>query len=165
MDEVRGEDGKKPLPSYIKDNVKSNTRSVNTYYLSRWGSNVSPKTLLQISFLTDLFDVRIIRLQSIGKLLHRNWYSSTSNQIFKKKAAKEEEKFYNAYEKDVAIVNFYFESTTCFEFVRNLRKTWTDFISDLGGILGLCMGISFVSAVELLYWLTIRMADNIYVQK
>merc|ERR1712141_786648 len=26
MDEVRGGDGKKPLPSYIKDNVKSNTR-------------------------------------------------------------------------------------------------------------------------------------------
>ena len=32
MDEVRGEDGKKPLPSYIKDNVKSNTRSVNSVH-------------------------------------------------------------------------------------------------------------------------------------
>ena len=68
---------------------------------------------------------------------------------------------YDAYEKDVAIVNFYFQSSTCFEFVRQPRMTIIDFISNVGGLLGLCMGISFVSAVELLYWLTVKLAKNI----
>ena len=68
---------------------------------------------------------------------------------------------YNSYEKDVAIANFFFKSSKCFEFVRQPRLTIIDFISNVGGLIGLCMGISFVSAMELLYWLTIKMAKNI----
>ena len=35
--------------------------------------------------------------------------------------------------------------------------TWLDFISSLGGICGLCLGVSFISVVELLYWFTLRL--------
>ena len=35
--------------------------------------------------------------------------------------------------------------------------TWLDFISSLGGICGLCLGISFISVAELVYWFTIRL--------
>ena len=92
--------------------------------------------------------------------LSRNLYSKTEKkQVFAN--ANKGKNNYDAYEKDVAIVNFYFQSSTCFEFVRQPRMTIIDFISSVGGLLGLCMGISFVSAVELLYWLTVKLAKNI----
>ena len=34
--------------------------------------------------------------------------------------------------------------------------TWLDFISGFGGLCGLCLGISFVSVAEILYWFSIR---------
>ena len=33
--------------------------------------------------------------------------------------------------------------------------TWSDYIAQLGGILGLFLGFSVVSAIEIVYWLTI----------
>ena len=68
---------------------------------------------------------------------------------------------YDAYEKDIAVVTFFFESNTAFEFERRSRMTVIDFISQVGGLLGLCMGFSLVSFVELVYWFTIRMARNV----
>ena len=94
------------------------------------------------------------------KYLFRNLYSkSEKKQVFAN--ANKGKNNYDAYEKDVAIANFYFQSSTCFEFVRQPRMTIIDFISSVGGLLGLCMGISFVSAVELVYWLTVKLAKNI----
>ena len=46
------------------------------------------------------------------------------------------------------------------EFERSPKMTWLDFISGLGGICGLCLGISFVSLVEIAYWFTLRLCNN-----
>ena len=72
-----------------------------------------------------------------------------------------EDEEYNAYEKDIAAVTFFFEVNTAFEFERRPRMTLVDFISQVGGLLGLCMGFSLVSLVEIVYWFTIRMAKNV----
>ena len=40
--------------------------------------------------------------------------------------------------------------------------TWLDFISGFGGICGLCLGISFVSVVEILYWFSIRLCKKFW---
>ena len=94
---------------------------------------------------------------------------------------------YNAYEKDLAVVNIFFGGSTAFgkiesqslifwrncstipfdrhywydwyvpEFERSPKMTWLDFISGLGGICGLCLGISFVSLVEIIYWFSVRL--------
>ena len=46
----------------------------------------------------------------------------------------------------------------CFpEFERLPKMTWLDFISGFGGLCGLCLGISFVSLAEILYWFSIRL--------
>ena len=73
----------------------------------------------------------------------------------------QEDEMYDAYEKDISAVTFFFESNTAFEFERNLRMTWIDLVSQIGGLLGLCLGFSLVSLVELVYWFTIRMAKNV----
>ena len=50
----------------------------------------------------------------------------------------------------------------CFaEFERSPKMTWLDFISGFGGICGLCLGISFVSIYEILYWFSVRLCENI----
>ena len=68
---------------------------------------------------------------------------------------------YDAFEKDIAIVNFYFDQSSIVQFKRSLRMTMTDYISQMGGLLGLGIGFSFVSAVEIIYWITIRLFRNI----
>ena len=96
---------------------------------------------------------------------------------------------YNAYEKDIAVVDLYFGDSTAFgkhltyhvpvdtvlqlrlpynlailsEFERAPKMTWLDFISNFGGICGLCLGISFVSVTEFLYWFSIRLCRSIVV--
>ena len=40
--------------------------------------------------------------------------------------------------------------------------TWLDFISSLGGICGLCLGVSFISVIELVYWFTLRLIRRIF---
>ena len=68
---------------------------------------------------------------------------------------------YDAYEKDIALVTFFFESPTVFEYLKEPRMTLLQFISQMGGLLGLCIGLSFVSVIEILYWCVIRFARNL----
>ena len=68
--------------------------------------------------------------------------------------------YYDAYTNDIAIVNFYFDKSTVLLYKRNQRMTEIDFISQMGGLLGLGIGCSFISIIELLYWMTIRFGRN-----
>jgi hypothetical protein len=72
-----------------------------------------------------------------------------------------EEKDYDAYEKDIATVTFFFESSNAFEFLRQSKTTMVDYISQVGGLLGLCLGFSFISAVEIFYWFTFKLVRNL----
>ena len=43
---------------------------------------------------------------------------------------------YNAYEKDIAMVNFYFDKSSILQYIRQERMTKVDYISQMGGLLG-----------------------------
>ena len=62
---------------------------------------------------------------------------------------------YDAYKDDIAVVNVYFSSPSVMKFTTKINKTWIDFISGIGGNVGLFIGFSFVTIFELL-WLLIR---------
>ena len=85
--------------------------------------------------------------------------SNIANAIFQRKL--KESPTYEAYEKDIAIVNFFFGKSTFWQFERARSMTWTGYIAQLGGFLGLFLGFSFVSAIEILYWLTIRLVRKL----
>ena len=72
---------------------------------------------------------------------------------------------YDAFEKDISIVDFYFSKSTIVQFKRSERMTWVDYISQIGGLLGLAMGFSIISAIEIVYWVTIRLCRNINSRK
>ena len=38
--------------------------------------------------------------------------------------------------------------------------TINNYISQVGGLMGLCLGFSFLSAIELIYWFTFRLIKN-----
>ena len=64
---------------------------------------------------------------------------------------------YNAFEKDIGIVNVFFGKSYSTKYVKKNRLTGLDFLAQVGGAVGLAMGISIVSVVEIVYWLTIRL--------
>ena len=59
-----------------------------------------------------------------------------------------------------------FNSSAIFaEFSRAERMTWFDFASNIGGITGVTLGISFVSLLEVFYWVVIRFCRNLIKNK
>ncbi|KAG6446862.1 pickpocket protein 28 [Manduca sexta] len=57
---------------------------------------------------------------------------------------------------NMLVIHFYFEDNTFVRFTKGEIFGLTEFLSNTGGLLGLCMGFSVMSAVELLYYLTLR---------
>ena len=77
--------------------------------------------------------------------------SAIKNAVFQQKL--KENPTYNAYEKDITIVNFYFGKSTAWEFQHARSMTIANYVAELGGLLGLFAGFSFISAVEIIYWI------------
>ena len=67
-------------------------------------------------------------------------------------------RLYNAYEKDIAVLNVFFASPTVMEYTTKPSKTWVDFISAVGGNGGLFIGFSIVTVLEL-FWLLLRIGN------
>ena len=63
---------------------------------------------------------------------------------------------YNAYEKDIAVVQFYFKKSTVVQMGTQATMTWVDYFSAVGGLLGLVLGMGIVSFIEIL-WLCLRL--------
>ena len=89
----------------------------------------------------------------------RSLVTDTDSEVFS--TMREQRPMYDAYDKDIAMVTFFFESTTAYEYVRESRMTYVDFVSQIGGVLGLCMGFSFISFVEIFYWFTFKLFQNL----
>ncbi|XP_013189656.2 pickpocket protein 28 [Amyelois transitella] len=58
--------------------------------------------------------------------------------------------------KNMLVVHFYFEDDTFIRLTKGEIFGLTEFLSNTGGLLGLCMGFSMMSAVELVYFVTLR---------
>lgn len=63
---------------------------------------------------------------------------------------------YDAFNEDIAVVNIFFDTSSVMEFGTKQRLGWVDFISNVGGLLGLCLGLSIVTVIELL-WLFLKL--------
>ena len=68
---------------------------------------------------------------------------------------------YNAFEKDIGIINVFFKDKKIMRYVTANRMSFFDFLSQIGGSLGLVMGISIISLVEIIYWFTFRLFTNL----
>ena len=66
---------------------------------------------------------------------------------------------YDAFEKDIAIVQVYFDTPTAIKFLTEPRQSWIDYISSVGGLLGLCIGLNIVTLIEIA-WLLMRIGNS-----
>ncbi len=58
---------------------------------------------------------------------------------------------YDAYDRDIAMLNVYFETPTVLEYTTQHSKTWFDIISAIGGNGGLFIGFSIVTILEIVW--------------
>ena len=58
---------------------------------------------------------------------------------------------YDAYDKDIAVLNVFFSSPTAIEYATRPSRSWFDFLSAVGGNGGLFIGFSIVTALELVW--------------
>ena len=62
---------------------------------------------------------------------------------------------YDAFRKDIALVNFYFEHAHVQKYKRQPRLKNEDFIAQLGGLFGLAIGVSLISVFETFWYFVI----------
>ena len=53
---------------------------------------------------------------------------------------------------NVAVVNMFLKQPYCELIIQDQERTWITFMSDIGGTLGLCLGASVVSLVEVIWY-------------
>jgi len=66
------------------------------------------------------------------------------------------QKTYDAFDQDIAMVQIIYQKSTAVVMGSQLTMTWIDYFSAVGGLLGLVLGMGFISFIEL-FWLGMRM--------
>jgi hypothetical protein len=62
---------------------------------------------------------------------------------------------YDAFEKDIGIVNVFFARPVLSKYITSNKMSTADFASAIGGSLGGILGLSYISVVEMAYWLVV----------
>ena len=70
------------------------------------------------------------------------------------------ESSYDAFKKDIGIVNIFFSEEKILKYVTSNRMSDFEFVVQIGSTLGFYMGVSIISVIELIYWFTIRFYRN-----
>ena len=122
-----------------------------------WSQQVQDEYSMTMKYLPEYIKPNDLKMQNRRKYADSDEVANSA--IFQK--SMEAEPTYDAFTRDISIVNFYFSRPTVTQFKRAERLTWTDYISQIGGLLGLALGFSIISAVEIIYWVTIRLGRNI----
>ncbi|CAG7826654.1 unnamed protein product [Allacma fusca] len=56
----------------------------------------------------------------------------------------------------ISVLRVFFRESSIMQYKRDELFTWEDFVSNLGGVMGLCLGFSLLSLVEIIYFFTMR---------
>jgi len=77
-------------------------------------------------------------------------YDSSNNVFFMNNPTT-----YDAYDTDIATVDIYFQKSSILQMGRQSKMSWIDYLANIGGLLGLVLGMGFVSFIELV-WFSLR---------
>jgi len=70
-------------------------------------------------------------------------------------------KQYDAFSEDISLLNVYFDTTTVMLFKKQRTQTWINYLSSVGGSLGLCIGLSIITIAELV-WILIKIVPQCF---
>ena len=115
-----------------------------------------------IPWYLDTNSSRVLRNEDHARFSNQrsmiNDVQKRSNLIFS--SGSEGAEAYDAFKKDIGIVNIFFGKDKILRYVTSNKMSTSEFLSQMGGLLGLFMGVSFISIIELIYWFTIRFYRN-----
>lgn len=63
---------------------------------------------------------------------------------------------------DLSVLKVYFPQADSVLYQTNVLYAWYDIVSDYGGILSLCLGCSIISVFEIIYFMTVRLYQNLF---
>ena len=129
-----------------------------TYLAQNEYTNASPNDSLPWYLETDGEKLKEIqgRMTKFPDQRRKVTESQTEQSALFKSALKKHPT-YNAFEKDIGIVNIFFGNPYSTRYIKKNRMTGIDFLSQVGGAVGLAMGISIITMVEIVYWFTLRL--------
>ena len=64
---------------------------------------------------------------------------------------------YDGYQRDNGIMNVFFGGKMIMTFTKKNQMSIVEFISQIGGSLEFATGVSMISVLELIYWMTFRL--------
>ncbi|XP_037806112.1 pickpocket protein 28 [Lucilia sericata] len=108
---------------------------------------VSPDSLCLKRCLPGCFDLNFLPDSFSGPLAERNY--TIQNSILRNMPKDE-------MRKNIAIVHFYYRESVFYGDLKNVYIGLTEFLSNIGGIMGLFMGFSFISVAEIVYFSILR---------
>jgi amiloride-sensitive sodium channel len=86
------------------------------------------------------------------------WYlNETIHNTTKTKKKNELKDVYHFVVNSSSLVHIYFKELGIVKYSRDELYGIMDVIAACGGIVGLCMGFSLISGIELIYWFTLRL--------
>ena len=94
---------------------------------------------------------------------YEEWQKNTTSRAKQKiyeRLRDDYERQLNHFRDDAAVVHVYFQELGIIKYERDELYGIIDVIAAFGGIIGLCMGFSLLSLVELIYWFTLRMYND-----
>ena len=86
-----------------------------------------------------------------------NEHRRSNGEIFVAKQKKNPT--YNAFERDIGVVNVFFDKNTISKYEKTNRLSIFEFLVQIGSTLGFYMGISVLSMVEIIYWFGFRLFE------
>ena len=86
-------------------------------------------------------------LESVERA-HYPSLAARQREIVESLTRAEYQQTYNAYEGDIAVLYVYFGQPTTTEYIRVVSLSWVGFLAQAGGLIGACLGFSFISLVE-----------------
>ena len=121
--------------------------------------NIYNPSKLKLNMLSDLFSSNLIqRFHILPYYFKRSFatnYRKFGSSYVNGDVFESANYPYNAFNKDIAKVQVYFDSATQEKIQRSSRMNWTDFFSNIGGIYGLFLGMGLISLAEIV-WVIFR---------
>ncbi|XP_061387184.1 pickpocket protein 11 [Musca vetustissima] len=61
---------------------------------------------------------------------------------------------------DISLIKIYYPTEYGTQYQKNVLYNWYQMLSNIGGVIGICMGCSLISGIEIIYFVFIRLVEN-----
>ena len=135
-------------------------KSMKTIYFCNTSVNTESTSTMLGDLVFSNFDKRFGRMPRYMKKTFSTSSRNLGSSLVNGHYFGPSDSTYNAFSSDIAEVKIFFKSATAIIIERQPVMTWIDFFSNVGGLLGLVLGIGAITLMELI-WLSYQIVTQI----